>query len=160
MKSTYEALAGTVDLDGTKVFHNDKFGYTLYEEVVDPENPKGPRGIAMHVPANSLSKVWQLVEPGYEERIELLSGSATLMVFRENSDEQWTPIHLTYENPTADGIVISEGDKFCLVTGDEDAVILSRPSKPFDISFEVSMSRNPTDTMSKFILARVASIEL
>jgi hypothetical protein len=53
-----KSVAGSVDLSEISQFHNPDFGYTLFEEVIDPANPKGPRAIAMHVPAHSLSKVW------------------------------------------------------------------------------------------------------
>jgi len=158
MKTSFAAIAGPVNLEGTTEFHNPDFGYTLFEEVIDPVNPEGPRAIAMHVPAHSMSKVWQLVEPGYEERIELLSGAANFVVNRSGT-EDWATMFLNKDNPTADNVVIKEGDMFCVVTEDEEAVVLSRPSKPFDISFEVSKTKHPSDALSQFILAHVASIE-
>ena len=158
MDKTYDSLSGSVNLEGTTEYHNPDFGYTLFEEVVDPANPEGPRAIAMHLPANSLSRVWQLIEPGYQERIELLSGEASLVHCRAKTDD-WTTMFLSPENPTGDGIILGEGDMFCVVTADEEAVMLSRPSKPFDISFEVGKTEHPEDALSQFVLTHVASIE-
>ena len=156
MKTSFEAKAGLVQLEGTKEFNNQDFGYTLFEEVIDPENPEGPRAIAMHMPAHSISKVWELIEPGYEERVELLSGTASLVLSRFGT-EDWTTMPLTPENPTADDVVIERGDYWCIVTEEGEAVVLSRPSKPFDISFEVSITQSPNDALSQFVLAHVAS---
>ncbi len=158
MKNTYEAAAGPVDLEGATELHNPDFGYTLFEEVVDPANPEGPRAIAMHVPAHSLSKVWKLVEEGYKERIELLTGTASLVVNRAGT-EDWTTMPLDPENPTADDVEIECGDMFCIVTDSDEAVVLSRPSKAFDISFEIGVTEHPDDRLSQFILTHVASIE-
>ncbi len=158
MQQTYKAASGSINLEGTTEFHNPDFGYTLFEEVVDPANPEGPKAIAMHVPARSLSKVWQLVEPDYKERIELLSGAASLVVNRAGT-EDWTTMPLDADNPTADDIEIGCGDMFCIVTDGEEAVVLSRPSKEFDISFEVGVTQHPRDKLSQFILTHVASIE-
>ena len=158
MKNSYEAIAGTVSLEETRQFSNPDFGYTLFEEVIDPENPDGPRAIVMHVPEQSMSKVWQLVEPDYSERIELLSGTASLVVNRAGTDD-WTTMFLTVENPTADDVKINCGDMFCLLTDSEEAVLLSRPSKTFEISFEVGVTKSPRDVLSQFVLAHVASID-
>lgn len=158
MKTSFDAIAGPVSLEGTTEFNNPDFGYTLFEEVVDPANPEGPRAIAMHVPAHSMSKVWQLVESGYSERVELLSGTANLVVNRADT-EDWTSMFLDSENPTADEVVIGQGDMFCIVTEDDEAVVLSRPSKPFDISFEAGVTKHPSDALSQFVLAHVASLE-
>jgi hypothetical protein len=157
MKTSYDALAGTVDLNEAAQYHNPDFGYTLFEEVVDPANPEGPRAIAMHVPPHSLSKVWQLVEPGYQETVELLIGSASLVVNRSGT-EDWTTMPMDMENPTADDVEIAAGDMFCVVTHEDDAVLLSRPSKHFDKSFEVGVTKSPEDALSQFIVAHTASI--
>ena len=158
MKNSFISEAGQIELTGTIEFHNPDFGYTLFEDVVDPENPEGPRAIAMHLPARSLSKVWQLVEHGYSERIELLDGSCSLVVNRFGT-EDWTTMPLDAKNPTADGIVIECGDMFCIVTDDTEATVLSRPSKPFDISFEKGVTKHPNDKLSRFILAHVSSLD-
>lgn len=150
--------AGSVELNDTNAFHNELFGYTLFEEIVDPAKPKGPHAIGMHVPANSMSKAWLLIEPGYSERIELLEGSANLVIGRSEANE-WVSIPLTAENPTGDDVEIKEGDVFCLVTEDTEATVLSRPSKPFDTSYEQSVTKSPGDELSRFILAHSASIE-
>ncbi len=158
MQLSYEGRAGKVELAGLDPFHNTHFGYTLFEEVIDPENPEGPKAIAMHVPERALSKVWQLVEPNYTERIELLCGSASLVVSRSGT-EDWTTMPLSAENPTANDIEIGCGDIFCIVTDDEEAVVLSRPSKPFDKSYETSLTKSPDDELSQFILRHVAASE-
>ncbi len=158
MKTTYEAVAGQVNLEGATEYHDPDFGYTLFEEVVDPANPEGPKAIAMHVPAHSMSKVWQLVEEGYSERVELLNGSANLVVNRAGT-EDWTTMFLDRDNPTADDVGIECGDMFCIVTEDEEAVVLSRPSKPFDISFEISKTKHPADALSQFVLSHVAATD-
>ena len=152
MKKSFEAMAGTVDLTDAPQFSNPDFGYTLFEEVVDPENPEGTRAIAMHVPSRSMSKVWQLVEPDYSERVELLMGTANLVVQRSGS-EDWITMPLDESNPTADDVVIECGDMFCVVTDDNEAVVLSRPSKPFDISFETGVTKTPADELSQLVLA-------
>lgn len=158
MKTSFVAKAGNVELADMPKFHNPDFGYTLFEEVVDPEDPEGPRAIAMHVPAHSLSKVWHLVEPGYSERIELLNGSAIFLVNRLGT-EDWTTMPLTAENPTADDVQIGYGDSFCVVTAEEDAVVLSRPSKAFAKSFEISLTSHPGDKLSQFIVTQSLSSE-
>ena len=153
MKTFFEAKAGIVDLTEAPQFSNPDFGYTLFEEVIDPENPEGTRAIAMHVPGRSMSKVWQLVEPGYSERVELLTGTANLVVQRSET-EDWITMPLDETNPTADDVVIECGDMFCIVTDDEEAVVLSRPSKPFDKSFETGVTKTPADELSQLVLAR------
>ena len=158
MQKSFEAQAGKVDLEGTTEFHNPAFGYTLFEEVVDPENHDGPSAIAMHVPAHSLSKVWQLVEPGYSERIELLKGSASFVVYRADQEE-WVTMPLGSDNPTADDAEIKCGDMFCIVTDDDEAVVLSRPSKPFDISYENGVTSRPDSLLSRFVVAHAAAKE-
>jgi len=152
MRSSYDSIAGPVDLaTATGTFQSEAFGYTLYEDVVDPRDPEGVKAIAMHVPAHSMSKVWQLVEPGYSETIELLDGEASLVVGTPDGDE-WTTMPLTRDNPTADDVVITEGCTFCVVTGDTEAMVLSRPSMPFDISYEKGLTQSPEDKLSKFVL--------
>ncbi len=158
MDSSYDAMSGKVDLENATRFFHPEFGYTLFEEVVDPANPEGPRAIAMHVPSHSLSKVWQLVEPDYSERVELLSGSCSLVVKRADT-EDWTTMPIDESNPTADDVEIVCGDMFCVVTNEEEAVILSRPSKSFEPSFEVGVTNHPNDILSQFVLTHVASIE-
>lgn len=153
---SFEAQAGRIDLSPAPDFQHDDFGYGLWENVVDPANPEGPRAIVMHVPAHSLSKVWELVEEGYCETIELLAGSASLVVHRGDAEE-WTTMPLTHENPTADGIAITCGDQFCVVTDEQDAWVLSRPSREFDISFERDATTHPADELSRFILALATS---
>src|SRR5690349_10151156 len=99
MDTKFTARAGEVDIEGKEVFRHPDFGYTIFEEVIDPANPEGPRAVAMHVPAHSLSKVWELLEPDYHERVELLSGSAILVVHRAGTDdEEWTSMPLTDED--------------------------------------------------------------
>lgn len=158
MQTTYNSLNGPVKLEGTVPFHNEAFDYTLFEEVIDPANPEGPKAIAMHVPARSMSKAWQLIEHGYSERIELLTGTANLVV-NPAGTEDWITMPLDPDNPTADDFEIKEGDIFCIVTNDEEAVVLSRPSKPFDISFEIGKTKSPTDALSRFILTHAGSLE-
>lgn len=126
--------------------------------MVDPASPEGPRAIGMHVPANSLSKAWQLMEEGYAERIELLSGSAILVV-NPAGTEEWTTIPLTKDDPTGRNTVVGHGDIFCIVTGEEDAFVLSRPSKPFDISFERGLTAHPSDDLSQLILSKTVVLE-
>lgn len=156
---TFESNFGDVNLPENSDYHNEVFGYELWEEVPDPANPEGPRAIAMRVPAHGMSKVWELVEENYSETVELLSGTASLVVHRGQSQE-WTTMPLTPENPTADDLVIEYGDQFCIVADDDvDAVVLSRPSKPFNISFERDITRHPADALSRFIVAHVAAIE-
>lgn len=87
-----------------------------------------------------------------------MSGTASLVVNRAGS-EDWTTMPLDLQNPTADDFVIECGDMFCVATDEDEAVILSRPSKPFDISFEVGKTNHPSDTLSQFVLAHVAAIE-
>ncbi len=158
MQTSYESLHGTVDLEtATSTFANDSFGYTLFEEVVDPQDPEGIRAIAMHVPPQSMSKVWQLVEKDYSETIELLHGEAILVVGPPDGNE-WTSMPLTGDNPTADGVVLVEGNAFCIVTDDSDAVVLSRPSMPFDISYEAGLTQSPQDKLSKFVLSHARSV--
>ena len=156
MKSTHSSIHGAVSLEGTTPFHNEHFGYTLYEEVIDPAYPEGPRAIAMHVPAGSLSKVWQLVEPDYSESIELLDGDCSLVVNRSGT-EDWTTMPLNAENPTADDVVIETGDMFCIVANGNGSVVLSRPSKPFELSYEAGITKSPADELSKFLLAHVSA---
>lgn len=158
MKTSHNAQAGPVDLEGTTRYYNSDFGFTLFEEVVDPANPDGPRAIAMHVPAHAMSKAWQLVQPGYSEHMELLAGSANLVVNRAGT-EDWTTMFLDWSNPTADDIELLCGDTFCVVTEDEEAVVLSRPSQPFEISFEEERTDHPNDVLSQYILDHVGSLE-
>lgn len=154
----FGARAGTVTIPLAPDFFNQDFGYGLWEGVVDPASPEGPRAIVMFVPAGSLSKVWELVKEGYSERVELLAGSASLVVHRGEGDtEEWITMPLTMDNPTADGVIIECGDQFCVVTDDEDAIVLSRPSIDFDISYERDVTTHPADELSRFIVAHVAS---
>jgi hypothetical protein len=157
MQTSFDSLHGTVDLEtAASTLANDNFGYTLFEEVVDPQDPEGIRAIAMHVPPHSMSKVWQLVEEGYSETIELLHGEATLVVGSPDESE-WTSMPLTDDNPTADDVVLVEGNAFCIVTDDSEAVVLSRPSMPFDISYETGLTQSPQDKLSKFVLSHARS---
>lgn len=155
---TFETPAGTIEFPDQPEFQNDAFGYGLWEGVVDPASPEGPRAIAMRVPAHSMSKVWELVQDGYSETIELLAGSANLVVHRGDSEE-WTTMPLSRENPTADGVVIGFGDQFCVVTDDEEAVTLSRPSVEFEVSYEKDVTSSPDDELSRSIRARVEAAE-
>ena len=158
MQASFNAIDGPINLEGLEPFHNEAFGYTLFEEVADPANPEGPSAIAMHVPEHSMSKVWQLVEPGYREKVELLSGTASLVVNRAGT-EDWTTMPLDMDNPMADDVEIGEGDMFCIVTDEQEAVVLSRPSKPFEITFEKGVTKTPSDALSRFVLTHVGSIE-
>jgi hypothetical protein len=158
LSKTFETKAGTVNLAGTTEYHSELFGYTLFEEVIDPANPEGPKAIGMHVPAQSMSKAWLLVEPGYAERVELLEGSANLVVGR-SEEADWITIPLTAKNPTGDDIEIKQGDVFCIVTDEQEATVLSRPSKPFELSFEAGVTAAPTDPLSQFIQAHLESVE-
>ena len=153
---SFEAQAGNIDLPNEFDFHNEDFGYRLWEDVIDPASPEGPRGIVMHVPAHSLSKVWELVEEGYYEQVELLAGSASLVVHRGESEE-WITMPLTMDNHTADGVRINYTDQFCVVTDETDAWVLSRPSTEFKIAFERDVTKSPTDQLSQFILTLVAA---
>lgn len=158
---TFEARGGTVQLAPVPDVSNPDFGYQLWENVPDPAKPEGPLAIAMHVPPNSLSKVWELVDQSgdpYSETIELLAGSATLSVLRRDAQE-WTHVPLTQKNPTGGGITIKFGDQFCVVTGEmEGAWLLSRPSKPFKLAYEEPVTQSPTDTLSRFIVRQVATL--
>lgn len=158
MQTSFNSINGPVDLEGIDSFHNEAFGYTLFEEVADPANPEGPSAIAMHVPKRSMSKVWQFVEPDYREKVELLSGTASLVVNRAGT-EDWTTMPLDMDNPTADDVEIGEGDMFCIVTDEQEAVVLSRPSKPFKTTFEKGVTKTPSDALSRFVLTHVGSIE-
>ncbi len=133
-----------------KPFHNEAFGYTLWEKVEDPDDQNAPRAIAMHVPAGGMSKVWQLVEPGYSETIELFGGEGKLVHF-DYDDLKWRIKPLTPENPTANGTVLRPGDMFCVVAL-ESILTLSRPSRPFDISFESDVTSSPADPLSRFVV--------
>jgi len=150
-----EAAAGTVSIEGLEAYHDEEFGYTLWENVIDPANPEGPRGIVMHVPSGSMSKVWELLEEGYTESIEILRGSGSL-VFKREGSEDWVTAPLDSEHLTADDVQIGEGDMFCVVSDDEGIVVFSRPSKEFNISFERGVTQNPGDDLSRHVLARVA----
>jgi hypothetical protein len=156
----YEAASGTVSLPEEPDVKNVEFGYALWENIVDPANPEGPKAIAMRVPAHALSKVWELVKPGYTETIELLEGSASLVVHRgEGESEEWVTMPLTADNPTADNVVLECGNQFCVVTDGESAVLLSRPSTDFDISFEKPLTATPLDDLSRFVVGRAAASE-
>jgi hypothetical protein len=157
MGGLYTARAGEVSLEGLPEYHNPEFGYTLWEGVIDPANPDGPRAIAMHVPPRSMSRAWQLIEEDYSESVELLEGSANLFVGFAATPEIMV-YHLTPDNPVpynfayGNELEISQGDAFCVLTEEEPTVVLSRPSKHFDIAFEWPLTEKPTDPMARFIL--------
>ena len=148
---TFQSLDGPVHIGDAEPFHNEAFGYTLYEEIMDPKNPEGPNAIVMHVPANTLSKAWLLKEHNYSETIELLQGYGWLVINRAD-DCEWEVVDLTPEDPTGKNVVVNRSDIFCVVAGGEDTVVLSRPSKEFDISFEMGVTGSPKEAMSRHIL--------
>jgi hypothetical protein len=153
---SFETQAGRLDLPIVPDFYNADFGYSLWEGVMDPANPEGPRALAMHLPVHAMSKVWQLVEPGYHETVELLAGSANLAVYQAE-DRAWTTTPLTAMNPTGGAVEIGYRDLFCMVATGYGAYVLSRPSREFDISFEQGVTRGPEDKLSRFILDQVAA---
>jgi hypothetical protein len=152
-----ETIAGSLEVPTQPTVYNEDFGYRLWEGVVDPANPEGPRGIVMHVPANSQSKVWQLVEPGYHETIELLSGSGDLILFKEEIG-RWQSRQLTPQDRTAGGVEIGYTDLFCVLAGSEDTWVLSRPSQTFADSFEIDVTRDPSHELAQYILANFVRI--
>jgi hypothetical protein len=153
----FEAMAGDINLPSEPDFHNEDFGYEVWEGVVDPERPLGPRGLVMRVPPRTVSKVWQLVQPGYHEQVKLLSGSGTLVVYRGES-KTWATTSLTPDNPTGGGVKIRYTDLFCLATDDEEAWVMSRPSRRLDAIPEEDVTKHPEDDLSRFILAMILPI--
>jgi len=151
----FETAAGSISVRDIEAYHNEAFGYMLWENVIDPARPEGPRGIVMYVPAGSMSKVWELLEEGYEESIEMLRGSGAF-VFQRNGSDDWVTAPLDSEHPTADNVRVGKGDKFSVVADSGGIVVFSRPSKDFDISFERDVSKGPGDELSR----RVAQVAL
>ena len=153
--SQLATAAGPISIEGLRAYHDENFGYTLWEDVVDPANPDGPRGIVMHVPSRMISKVWELLEDDYEERVELLRGSGSF-IYQPAGSEDWVTAPLDTEHPTADELHFGKGDKFGVVADEGGIVIFSRPSKPFHISFERGLTVSARDTLSTHLLAMVS----
>lgn len=155
---SFEAQAGTVKFPEEPNFHNPKFGFDLWENVADPERTDGVDGIVMRVPPESVSKMWRLVKPGYSEAIEWLAGEDVIMVVYRGKTKTWERHFLTAQDPKAGGVTIGRPDCFAIVSGNTDAWVISRPSMPFDITFEEDVSRTPTDELSAFVI-RIATEE-
>jgi hypothetical protein len=147
---SFETTAGTLDVHSDADAFHPTFGYELWEGVVDPADPEGPRGLVMHIPANSMTTIWQLVQPDNHETVELLSGSASLVVYRAE-EGIWRSTPLTPENPTGDGIEVGYNDMFCMVAGESEAWVLRRPSEDFVRWFEQDVTSDPKDKLSRYI---------
>jgi hypothetical protein len=151
---SFEIPTGHIDLPENPDAYDKDFECGVWGEVVDPSSPESPRGLVMQVPAGKISRVWQLVEVGYREQIELLSGSGTLVVY-EGPSRGWARVPLTPENPSPPGAGIRYSNLFCVVAGEEDAWVLSRPSRTYRSSFEQDVSSGPGDAVSQFIMSVV-----
>jgi hypothetical protein len=122
--------------------------------VLDPEHPDGLPALAIYVPAKRGTRIWEFVEPDYDESIELVSGSAKLLILKKG-EEDWTTIELSKENPKAEGMRIGFGDLWCLIANEEeDAVVLSRSSKSFDPDFERVIADHPADLLAQYVKFR------
>lgn len=151
--TSFESLSGQVNLEPNPSFQDETFHFELYENVVDPSNPEGPKLIVMHLGPRSMTPVWELLGEGYEETTELLSGSAIFVVGYTDEGE-FISMPLSPEEPTAGGMKIGKGNLFCFLTDESEAWILSRPTLEWRPEYEARRTNSPDDELSKELRGR------
>jgi hypothetical protein len=140
-------------LDPVRDKPTELYGRTLVRLLDDHLDQTGEEVTAMKLPAFSQSEVYR-VGKGFDETLECPDGSSFLVICRAAKPRpdvsEWEVMLLDEGNSENINATVFSGDRYCVVTMDQESVLVNRPSVPVQEAYDICETKVAAHQIAKF----------